>query len=318
VSGEFQPKDDAQADRLRYLEQAFASYWQNRGNVAEAFGHAWAKAGNFEEAIRWYERARTAEDGGASLATIEQLANARVRVAWSRLEQNANATNADRNAARAEILDALTLLDTLVIIGPTIERESIYGSAYKRLALIEGAAGRAPEEADAIQKMMERYNAAEQIARASAPNATAPNKALFYPAMNRIAARLALSAGAADAPPLEDATFAEVRRSMAAAAPDFWSVVGQTELDMYEAVAGANLRDAVGTLIADFERHHTLVNVAKRWTSVYDNAVFVLSKYRQRTDPVEAAAVDHLLWALAALAGRSVPSAASESSRGTS
>ena len=57
-----------------------APYWRGRGDVAEAFGHAWSKAGGFEEAIDWYERAREAQDGTASLAAIEQLANAKMRL----------------------------------------------------------------------------------------------------------------------------------------------------------------------------------------------------------------------------------------------
>ena len=47
---------------------------------------------------------------------------------------------ARRRDAHGEIADAMALLDTLLAVGPTVERESLYGSAYKRLAMIEAAA----------------------------------------------------------------------------------------------------------------------------------------------------------------------------------
>ena len=43
--------------------------------------------------------------------------------------------------ARKDIKDAMKLLDTLLALAPTVERESIYGSGYKRLAMLEAAAG---------------------------------------------------------------------------------------------------------------------------------------------------------------------------------
>jgi hypothetical protein len=58
--------------------------------VAEAFGNAWAKAGYFDEAITWYQRARVSPDGTASLAAIEQLANLMVRRAFALAGMNAH------------------------------------------------------------------------------------------------------------------------------------------------------------------------------------------------------------------------------------
>jgi hypothetical protein len=45
------------------------------------------------------------------------------------------------------------------------------------------------------------------------------------------------------------------------------------------------------------------------WGSVFDNATFVLSKYRTRASGGEASAVDRLLAELAAAAGRATPAA---------
>ena len=46
-----------------------------------------------------------------------------------------------------------------------MERESLCGSAYKRLALLEENAGRPRQELKAITNMLERYARAEEIGR---------------------------------------------------------------------------------------------------------------------------------------------------------
>ncbi len=93
VKSEFQNADRvAQAARLEYLESSCAVLTRDRGEVAEAFGNAWAKTGNFDKAIAWYQRAQIAPDGSASLAAIGQLANLKVRRAW----EQATASTAER------------------------------------------------------------------------------------------------------------------------------------------------------------------------------------------------------------------------------
>jgi tetratricopeptide (TPR) repeat protein len=300
-----------QAERLRYLEHTFERFWRNSGNVAEAFGHAWAKSGSFDRAIAWYERARAAPDGTSSLAAIEQLANLKVRRAWAQVSQADARDNAAREAARHEIAEAMALLDTLLAIGPTLERESLYGSAYKRLALIEAAAGRDDQEIAAIAKMRDHYAAAERLARVGKDDGAPGPANAFYPAMNRIAAQLALDGGTAVAAALDEETLAAVRGSMSAVPADFWSVVGQTELSMFASVSAGSLERDLKALIADFTDHHARVSAPKWWASVHDNATFVLSKYQGRATAGEAKAAGLLLEALAAHAGRT-PVAASK------
>ena len=192
VESEYQgKKPDAQAARLRYLEATFGQYWEGRGNVAEAFGNAWSKSGGFEEAIDWYERARRRRTGRRLSLAIEQLANAKIRLAWERDPDDPRSFASRDRQARKDIKDAMTLLDTLLALAPTVERESIYGSGFKRLAMLEAKAARSQAERNraAIEQMWKHYNAAETIARGSP---AAPAQPLFYPAMNRIAAQLAL------------------------------------------------------------------------------------------------------------------------------
>ncbi len=304
VKSEFQGADGKkQAERLRYLETATAPFWQGSGELAEAFGNAWAKAGGMPEAIAWYERARVMPDGTASLAAVEQLANLKVRRAWKNVSSNLK-SNAARIRARADIAEAMRLLDTLLAIGPTIERESLYGSAYKRLAMIEGAAGNEGKEASAIEKMKAHYTEAEKIAlKALEVDPTAPVN-LFYPAMNRLAAEIAVGPSGKAQATINPSLLDSIRKSMASAPTDFYSVVGQTELSVYGSILAGTLAKDVEVLVDEFARHHERVSAPKMWGSVYDNAMFVLAKYRRRASGAESKALNLMLSALARFAGQ--------------
>jgi tetratricopeptide (TPR) repeat protein/triacylglycerol esterase/lipase EstA (alpha/beta hydrolase family) len=311
VRSEFQrARGDEQASRLQYLEDCTEPFWRGNGAVAEAFGNAWAKAGRYGEAISWYERARTAADGRASLAAIEQLANLRVRCAWDKVSK-APRNHAAREDARKEIDAAMELLATLRVVGPTIERESLYGSAYKRVALIEAAAGNPKQEAEAIAQMKAHYAEAERLARERLEEDPDAPVNLFYPAMNRMAAEIALVGGTSRAAAPEPSAFDAVRQSMASAPADFWTVVGQTELNMYESLLAGRLGKDLKSLFADFQHHHERVSAPKMWGSVHDNATFVLSKYQKRAPASEAKAAGLLLAALAKLAGQTQAAQAS-------
>jgi hypothetical protein len=58
---------------LRFLEDRFAPRWGGMGFVAEAFGTAWAQAGEAARAKRWNRKAVKASDGSASLRTAQAL-----------------------------------------------------------------------------------------------------------------------------------------------------------------------------------------------------------------------------------------------------
>ena len=303
VKSEFQNADTAaQAARLQYLESSTEPLWTDNGEVAEAFGNAWAKSGNFDKAIEWYERARTAPDGTASLAAIEQLANLIVRRACERVTTPDTKSRAAFDGARRDIAQAMALLDNLLSVGGTVERESVYGSAYKRLAIIEAAAGREDAELGAIAKMKDHYAAAERMASANAARSAGGNS--YYPAINRIAAQLALEGGLSRSAAPNAKTLGFVHDLMLAAPVDFWSVVGQTELKMYASLFAGTLKKDVARLIDDFNDHHGRVSAPKRWASVLDNASFVLVKYQKRASSGEAEAAARLLKHLTDLAGR--------------
>jgi hypothetical protein len=97
------------------------------------------------------------------------------------------------------------------------------------------------------------------------------------------------------------ATVESLRQSMRNMPADFWSVVGQTELDVYEAIRKRNLAGSVDALIADFRKHYSDVSAPRMWASVADNARFVLSAYAAAATPTEAAAAENLLGMLLSL-----------------
>ncbi|WP_316224880.1 MULTISPECIES: CHAT domain-containing protein [unclassified Bradyrhizobium] len=298
VESEYQGKaPEVQAQHLRYLDATFGQY-RNSGQVAEAFGNAWSKLGRFAEAISCYERARLAQDGTTSLAAIEQLANTKIRLAWNTINSEAAPPPKVINEARATIKDAMALLDTLLAVSRTYERESIYGSGFKRLAMLEAKASDPTAERDAIDRMWQHYSAAEKIARGTQMHP------FFYPAMNRIAAQLVLGK------PLTKNEIPEVRGSMSSVAPDFWSVLGQTELDLFEAIDTGSLSQNVNSLIDGFRKHYARVSNPRMWGSVLDNATFVLARYGRTANPREKSAAGQLLDELVSLAGGRPPPAA--------
>jgi tetratricopeptide (TPR) repeat protein len=273
--------------QLRALQARYEASWGGIGAVAEAFGLAYAECGDSDAAIDWYARAMRAGDGSASLKAAEQWANHMAR---------RGAGRADASQGRREIHDAIRHLEQLVALQPTVERENLLASAWKRLAM----AGSGKPAEDALQKMAEHYGRAEALAlQLGAPN-------LFYPVMNAIAGELRLAAmrgraGIAIAPERIGAA----RQSLQAAAtsaPDFWSVVGGVELQLLEAVAAAGLAKVHDTVVAGFADLAQRVPAPNLWRSVRDQWLFVLEPYMNVAGDAEADAAKAVLKQLQTLA----------------
>lgn len=286
-----------QREKIRFLETRFAPRWGAMGAVAEAFGVAWAAASDTERAIHWYRQAVAANDGSASLKASEQLANLSVRQAWSRVAQAlgksvaGDALHALIAQARLDIAAGTEALAALIRIAPTIERESLLGSAYKRLALVEEAAQRDAARAAAMVRMAEHYGHAEALA------AEADDPAYFYPALNRMAAELIVHAKRTDWPGLQPALVQRVRDSLARKCrndPDFWSVVGLPELSMYEALASRQLGSRLPGILLAYEDLQQRAGTPWHWASVADQLAFVLRHFN-RGRGAEAQAAQQLL-----------------------
>ena len=190
------------------------------------------------------------------------------------------------------IEDSLALLTKLIAVEQTMERASLIGSAYKRRALVDGAAGRHARIQRDLEQMKARYQDAQDVGEKSGVSD------LSYPASNRLAADVALNAGKRRWRSLDRETVRIVRKSLhakSASDPDFWSVVGETELDQYEALAKRKLASARTQLDKAYEDLHKRVTATRMWASVYDTACLVLPNYAGRATGKERAAANELL-----------------------
>lgn len=250
---------------LERIDRDHGKRWQSVGAVAAAFGAAYAELKDFDRATDWYQRAIAASDGGAAISAIEQLGNLRAR--------RGEALD-DPQAGRAEIEEGLKLLRQLGSVAMTVERGALLGSAYKRLAQLARRAHRPDEERAALKRAAAAYADAERVARASGDDE------LSYPALNRIAIEVVLGAGKRSR--IRTSGILEARdalRRKAADDPDFWSVVGLTELRIYEALAGKRLARAVTEIMRDIDDLKSRTASPHLWSSVEDQARFVLTPY---------------------------------------
>ncbi|HLL10402.1 MAG TPA: CHAT domain-containing protein, partial [Rubrivivax sp.] len=287
-----------QLEKIRHLEARFAPLWGGMGAVAEAYGQAYAEAGDHDAAIAWYERALQANDASAQVKAFEQLANLRARRAWQ-LAEAADAKPAVLAQARRDIQRALQDLQALAGLQQTLERASLIGSSYKRLALLEGRLGNTEARSKALASAAAAYEQAEELALAS------HNPDAFYPALNRMALQLVVNGGQPGWPGFKAETSAAVRRSLQTKAetdPDFWCFAGQMELDMYEAVAERRLARQAPALIGAYTELNGRVAARNYWASVADQALLVLEPYAAASRGAERDAAAALLQALQAYA----------------
>ena len=281
-------KAERQLDKLRYLDAEFASLWGGMGAVAEAFGVAYANAGATDKAIEWYARAVDAQDGSASFKAAEQLGNLRVR-------------QAEKAGDVAAIRAGIAQLERLAAMQPTLERASLLGSAWKRLAMVEWKAKRKTEAKAALDAMVEHYGAAEAMAR------KAGDDTLFYPAKNGLSAEICRAFLDERLPQLDAERFEVVGASLQKAAtekPDFWSVVGQTELLILAALAKGQLAPAQVRLTQTLRELKARVPAAWMWDSVFNEAQFTLLPYLAFASEAEKRAAQSLLDALKDMAAK--------------
>jgi hypothetical protein len=101
---------------------------------------------------------------------------------------------------------------------------------------------------------------------------------------------------------------AEVQASLEAKGrrdPDFWSVVGRTELQLLQAAATGTVAAVQPRVAAEFADLQRRVSAPTEWRSVYDTERFVLERCARHTSAAEQRACRELL---AQLAGYGWPS----------
>jgi tetratricopeptide (TPR) repeat protein len=287
-----------QLEKIRHLEARFAALWGGMGAIAEAFGLAYAEAGDADKAVAWYQRAVQCNDSSASMKAQEQLGNLRARRAWAQASRGGGTAGLGR--ARKEIRSALESLQALAQLQPTLERHSLHGSAWKRLALVERMAGDAAAERQALSRSAAAYAQAEDLARRQG------EPLLFYPALNRMALELVVHADDPRWAGFGPGAGQAVRTSLLAKEqrdPDFWCYAGLVELDVYEALARRTLATALdgapdsggAGILTRYTELHARVSALSMWGSVADTAGLVLLPYAASSSKPEAAAAQRLL-----------------------
>jgi hypothetical protein len=125
------------APRLKSLDDKIARVWPDDGELLSLRGKAFGDIGLAEEAIERYELAIHANDGGASVKTIEQLV-VLLSSAAVHCKRDGREDEAGERIKRAQ-----KWLSVLSKLNDTGERRAIDGGVLKRLAILDP--GRRPE-----------------------------------------------------------------------------------------------------------------------------------------------------------------------------
>lgn len=152
-------KKDYYRKQIQGIEQAARGPDFQNACVREKLASAWAQLGDMERAIAQYRAGLELEDAGSSLKALEQLANLEIRHGARLL---ADKKNSRHDAGDAYMKQGLARLKLLVEIGPTVERLSLVGSHWKRLAQAHHARGNHKGiKADLIEMQAAYWRAAE-------------------------------------------------------------------------------------------------------------------------------------------------------------
>ena len=278
-----------QLQRLQHLRDRWvAMQWSAHDGIGELFAEAHAAAGDVSGAIAWYDVVLSSATGDSSIRAFEQRSNLRVRAASDKVvaarqaqrevvtaaggsTSRSGGMSRRRNQAAKGLRDAVSQarriiraeerrLSELRTFGDSAERSSLRGSAMKRLAMVEEAAGSAQGQRTAITAMKKHYERAVTLAR------DAGSVHLFYPASNVIVAQLALGER------VDKAMLAEARASLTAkeaAGPDFWSIAEHTNLSLYEAVGAGRLASRQRQITSGYRDLAERVAAGTKWASVY-------------------------------------------------
>ncbi|MBB3219592.1 CHAT domain-containing protein [Pseudoduganella umbonata] len=301
----YSQREDTQRNRARlaWLEQAFAAQgWTAQGDVAQAFGAAYAALPDRQEAMKWLRRAVDAADGSAALNAVELLAE-QASLPGSTLD---------------ELTAATGYLGGLVArLPPTPMRLGLLGNAWRRISMLQHAAGD-PAAAASLDMARQHF---DRAARCPVPGAVHNH----FPTRARIAceARTHLLAEAAAGTVAEPDPFlptgpvahelATLARDIDAAAnadPKFWSIVAQSEYDILTGVVYRDLASAAPGIVESLQDLHRRIRTRRYWVHVEDDARALLEPYlatlragRQANADSERQAAQRLLDLLAGYAG---------------
>jgi hypothetical protein len=293
--------------KIEYLETRFSDRWGHDGAVAEAFGDAWAAAGDLAQAVRWFGRALSCGDGRASLRAAERFADLRVRLAMAQVRNAGTPPASARRqqaksaeslmSARSEVAEGIRFLEHVNAVASTTPRTTVLASAYKQLAMIEYVAERKTEENHALTMMQEYYTQAASQAREGRDHALSSIAA----ALNGFAATLLHWESGAELRLIDSESVARVRKGLKqlnATSPDFWSVIAEIELRLYEALSEQALSMNLGVIEERLNDLFVRVSTPGFWESVLNQHELLLRKYADRAPAGERVAALTLIEAL--------------------
>jgi len=254
--------------RLEYLEQRFGDL-RHKGDVAQAFAHAFSLLPDRGKALTWYRHMLKAADSVASLGAIELYAE----------------LLSAQGASETELCEAIKRFHALQAThGVSLRRCSMLGNACRRLSVLLRHKGPAThrEAADKLEDARKQFDAAAQI--------EADSVYRFYPLRAALSCRLRaqlidLLDGTArydDSDAIEIDLALTLREIQLAVAmdPQFWTTVAQTEYEILKGIARRNLASRRKDISASLRDLRNRINTPRYWQQVYDDAQSVLAPYR--------------------------------------
>ncbi len=189
-----EPKDEPGLRRqLKELTASAGQGWTDSSSMCAALGRAYGELRLFAEAVRFYDRSRTLEPADATVESLEQLANLKVRWALDRVETSQDHPDSKTEASEMEFPvkelfdDAEHVLAGLQQIQGTQERYSLQGKVYKGKAMLLKTKA---QQRQALAKMKQCYEKGYEMGK------EAKLQNVHYPLGNRLAAEIVLSWGA--------------------------------------------------------------------------------------------------------------------------
>lgn len=176
--------------RLDKLQANVQQDWMASAAICAAFGKAYGELGLFDEAVRFYDKGRALQPADATVESLEQLANLKVRWALKQALEVRQPSGTKEKTAEQEsfinklIDDAESILDGLIKISPAQERYALKGKIYKGKAIVQKSL---TQRSQALRDMKDWYDQGYQLGQATKRND------VYYPLANRLAAEIVLS-----------------------------------------------------------------------------------------------------------------------------
>ncbi len=282
-------RNESHREQLLKIEQDMPRALLQDGEVLSDFGEAWLTLGNFEDAIKFYDRAIRTDDARAALKSVERLANLHCRHAtqlwemhWtSRSRADLTAVDTDQIAEISrKINNAGRILDWLIrseetdelFPGGNSERYALRGKVYKCEALIADSEEErdtklakargsyhdgylwAKKQNQIAKEQYEKAKAKKQNEKAKEQNEKNDwdRKDFIFPAVNVIACGLLLPE--ANREELKE-IIKECRDALESGllmGNNFWPRLTQSELDLLESLVQGDL--------VEIERQNEILN----------------------------------------------------------